>query len=90
MWRAQETAENRRFSHKTEDFCRKLQDSWKPQVELRHLRSVTLSSALKMTPHLGARKRFEIAAIATLWASKSRSHLVSGPLQTRLLQVERF
>ena len=40
FWRAQETAENRRFSQKTEDSRRK------PQIGLRHLRSVTFSSAL--------------------------------------------
>ena len=43
IWRAQETAENRSFSQKTEDFRRKLQE---PQIGLRHLRSVTFSSAL--------------------------------------------
>ena len=40
IWRAQETAENRRFSQETEDFRRK------PQIGLRHLRCVTFSSAL--------------------------------------------
>ena len=37
-WRAQETAENRRFR----EICRK------PQIGVRHLRSVTVSSALLM------------------------------------------
>ena len=39
MWRAQETAENRRFSQKTEDFRRKPQETadWAPSPEVCHL-----------------------------------------------------
>ena len=43
IWRAQETAENCRFSQKTEDF---VENRGKPQIGFRHLRSVTFSSAL--------------------------------------------
>ena len=42
IWRAQETAENRRFSQETADFRRK------PQIGVRHLRCVTFSSALSL------------------------------------------
>ena len=43
IWRAQETAENRRFSQKPQIVA---ENRRKPQIGLRHLRSVTFSSAL--------------------------------------------
>ena len=47
IWRAQETAENRRFSQKTELQKIFAENRRKPQIGLRHLRSVTFSSALR-------------------------------------------
>ena len=44
MWRAQETADFRRKPKKFAENRRK------PQIRLRHLRSVTFSSALDQTP----------------------------------------
>ena len=49
VWRAQETAEDRRFSQETEDFE---ENRRKPQIGLRHLRCVTFSSALTIAQSL--------------------------------------
>ena len=75
----QETTENRRFSQKTADFRRKpkifAENRRKPQIGLRHLRSVTLSSARRITiPEVPWLKWLGILHVASVVGEEAQAY----------------